>query len=1368
MSAGAANAALAADRAARRLAQRDFVRPVVLEAGAGTGKTTTLVARVLAWALGPGWERAALAEAAARRDAGRPGAPSQASVAARVLGGVVAITFTEAAAAQMAKSVAVKLRELAPEGADLPPWMEAALPPDAERAGRAAALLGALDHLVVRTIHAFCRGLLADHALAAGLHPELTVDADGSLLEELARETVEGSLQAAYGAAAAADPYLRLAARGFGPQELVGALVALVSRGAQADTLDADPLAPAAEAAFRARLAAACGGLRDLVAPRRAELRRAPKSLRALDTLEELAAAAEDGGPLAELVARAGGEAAQSLLSKAGEWARGELKSKTERTAFAAVTDELAERATAAHTILHHAARLDLELLDLGRRALAPLLARLRAELRARGVVTFEDLLIEAARLLAEHPGVTARLRAGIDQLLVDEFQDTDRLQCEIVRRLALEGPEEERPGLFLVGDPKQSIYGWRSADLAAYDDFVERAVAAGAQRLPLVENFRSVPAILAEVERAIAPVMRAERGVQPPFEGLVACPGNAAATGFVGGGDGPPREPVEHWVSWRPPDGAATKAEAATIVEAEAIAADVRDLHDRAGVGWGECALLLRSTTSLDTFLEAFRRADVPFAVAHDKQYYRRREVIEAAALVRAVLDPGDHLALLTLLRSPLVGVPDAALVPLWSHSLPALVTELSAPRPERLERIAEAVAAAAAEVPAAIPGIERLRGWEMSLLAALEHLAHARAALRQQPADVFVERLRALFLAEPLEAARYLGRYRLANLERFYRRLADGLEEGGDLAQLLRGLRRAVAEALEAPEGQPGEGADDAVQVMTIHQAKGLDFGHVYLPQLHREGGGDRGPRTELAHAAGGPELRLFGAPTLGFDRVEAEAQRREAAERVRLLYVAMTRPEVRLVLAGAWPRDPAAVPADRARTHLDLLASRPDLPQPPPAGRWDAALAADDGSGTHFRDPAGVLWRFPALERWPRPPAAAAAKTYDGAAARTAADAAELAERRERARRRMSRPTAATASEEAHHRLREEAGGDDAAAAPRARQVALAAGTALHRALEELDPDAPPAAEIARLRRALPGWAAEAAGAGAAEEAAAAAHALLDRLAEGRLLERLRALAPGIVARELPVLLPPAPAAEDPADPASAPPVGFVAGAIDLLYRDPETGGLVVADYKTDAVEGEAELAARAAAYAPQGAVYVRAVREALELPADPRFELWFLRADRVVTPPEDGAATAPPAPTPAPAPRAEPAPTAVGTPAPSPSGPSDPRRSGSPAPTPADPPEPTAAERSAPAASEAHPPPAAHRPGPHPSELSEPTEPSASHSSEPAASEPPEPAAAEPTAAEAPEPPAAEPSGPTAADAPGPADPDRPVQGTLFDL
>ena len=224
--------------------------------------------------------------------------------------------------------------------------------------------------------------------------------------------------------------------------------------------------------------------------------------------------------------------------------------------------------------------------------------------------------------------------------------------------------------------------------------------------------------------------------------------------SGFTAGG----RAPVEYWLSWPPAEGdqrggAAAGGEAASRFEAAAVARDLADLHAREGLPWRAFGLLLRCAGDLDLYLEALRARGIPFAVGRDKQYYRRREVIEAAALVRAVLDPGDHVALLTLLRSPMVGVPDAALIPLWRRQLPRRLTELGSDAEgdaAALAELAGEVAAAAGELPADVPGLAALAGWDASLLAAAEHLAAARRAFRELTADRFVATLRALFLPE------------------------------------------------------------------------------------------------------------------------------------------------------------------------------------------------------------------------------------------------------------------------------------------------------------------------------------------------------------------------------------------------------------------------------------------------------------------------------------------------------------------------------------------------------------------------------------------------------------------------------------------
>ena len=240
--------------------------------------------------------------------------------------------------------------------------------------------------------------------------------------------------------------------------------------------------------------------------------------------------------------------------------------------------------------------------------------------------------------------------------------------------------------------------------------------------------------------------------------------------------------------------------------------------------------------------------------------------------------------------------------------------------------------------------------------------------------------------------------------------------------------------------------------------------------------------------------------------------------------------------------------------------------------------------------------------------------------------AADSERLLALRAEAWQRSRRPLGGAVSAASHRLLEDVSAPPEDPAGPDAvdRQAALAAGTAVHKILETLDLDAlarDSAGALTAARERLPRIVGNAApsgapAAGAAEIDAAAelADTLLDRLALGPLLERLREIAtpPGaVLARELPLLARP----DDPGD-ADHGPLAYLAGSVDLLYLDPESGLPVVADYKTDRIEDDDALAGRARVYAPQARTYARALQEALDLPEPPRAELWFLWPGRVI--------------------------------------------------------------------------------------------------------------------------------------------------------
>ena len=1200
-----------ADAAVSSAAQRVFDRPFVVEAGAGTGKTTLLVARCLAWALGDGWK---LAE-------DRLGSVDLDGVAAEVLSRVAAITFTEAAAAEMATRLGEVLAEVASgklrEGIDPGALIE----PEALRQQRARALLGALDRWVVRTIHAFCRRLLARHPLSAGLHPEFEVDADERITRAVAREVVEAVVREGYGEPGDPD-LIALGVEAIGPPELEEALVAFLREGVDASALaDAvftpELIAPILEElrASLARFAAADGG----------RLSKTKKSAtityEALDAItgtdHELSRCSPDVGSLDALAEAARGHWSKSALDRLRDWGGPKGFNASETKVLGDGAAALAETAAALRTALERILPLRPLRLERARRVLHALLARARGKLRQRGAIGFASLLREARDLLRDQPSVRARVRSEFDQLLVDEFQDTDPVQCDIVRLLALDETVGARPGLFLVGDPKQSIYGWRAADLRSYASLVADALGPGGEPALLCVNRRSVPAILDEVERVIEPAMAEGGADQAAFQPLVASEKREREAT-------PPSSPrafVEHWItwSWNPETGRPRRPRAgeAAKLEAEALARDLVALKQTDGFEWKHAGVLLRTWGDLEVYLHALREAGIPYLVEGGRSFYQRREVIDASALVRCVLDPNDHLALLTWLRSPSVGVPDAALIPLWTRAFPRLVSALTGPETVALPALGRVIDAALADLPEGVPGLDRIAGWERSLAFAVDGIAHLRASFARDAVDLFVEKLRGLTLLEATEAARFPGAFRLANLDRFFRELRSELEaEEADVQALLRRLRSDVDSERAIPDARPEHAGQDAVHVMTIHGAKGLEFRHCYLVQLHKGSGGKRGMGKQpvAKEVEGRWEYRVFEAPTPGFSAVLAREARVEAAERVRALYVAMTRARDRLVLFGTWPLAGGGKQGAKGESLIDRLRSRRESPASLEEVMIRVHASGQDGE----IDGHGVRWSFPVL--WPAQPPPRSAEPGEGGRedlAGVESDLLALVASRDAAGRRMRRRYRAPASEDAHADDRESraerrfgaaAKQTAESASPAARSNAAAAGTAVHRVLEELRLDGDLREGLARAGARLPDRVAILVPADERAATLANARETLARFASGPLLARLAALKDAVIARELPLLIP--------ADPEGEGPVGFVTGAIDLLYRDPVDGEFVIADYKTDRVEADATLAEHARRYQGQAAHYRRGIQESLGLPHPPRFELWFLHAGAIV--------------------------------------------------------------------------------------------------------------------------------------------------------
>ena len=450
----------------------------------------------------------------------------------------------------------------------------------------------------------------------------------------------------------------------------------------------------------------------------------------------------------------------------------------------------------------------------------------------AQGRLDFTDLLGRLRDLLASDLAARAALQARFTYVLVDEFQDTDPLQAEIVFLLCERRPLASdwrgvvlQPGkLFVVGDPKQSIYRFRRADIGMYDQ-VKQLVAGqpdGSGALEVIsQNFRTTPAVVNWVNNVFSAVFDDDEA-----EG---------------------RQPGYQWVEpYRPPaegprvavllgddfGSAAGAADAARRAEAEALAAlllemqgqgrDRWTVQDREASGagaevsrpprWGDVAILFRATTGLETYEQAFREAGVPYRVEGGKAYFARREVDDLLLCLRAVDDPSDGPAVYGALHSTLFGFSDDELFLFWA-------------------------AGGRFDLFTAQPG-----GHESvtAALATLRALHDQRSS--SEPHELAAALVRVTRSAEVLAAMGPGGTQAIANLEK----LVDGARAFTRAGGMGLGAFLAwAAEAGDAAGEQESQIDDDGdvVRLLTIHKAKGLEYPIVILAGGALGGGGGGG---------------------------------------------------------------------------------------------------------------------------------------------------------------------------------------------------------------------------------------------------------------------------------------------------------------------------------------------------------------------------------------------------------------------------------------------------------------------------------------------------------------------------------------------
>ena len=508
----------------------------------------------------------------------------------------------------------------------------------------------------------------------------------------------------------------------------------------------------------------------------------------------------------------------------------------------------------------------------------SPLISSVRASFVQKGWLSFDGLIARARTVLRDHPVVRERIKQEYRAVLVDEFQDTDPVQYEIIlsvserighhatnwREMVLE------PGkLFIVGDPKQSIYAFRRADIEAFDRVIQKIQSDRGMLQTLTTNFRSDAAVLGPVNDVFDRLFERRPHVQPGNVRLEVRPQRRPANVEPG---------VRLQVVGPRGDNESFDAAGATRAEAEALARWLKeDIFRRSGVKFGHVALLFRKLTQADTYLDALRRYGLPYVVEGEKHFYRRQEVIDLVNVLRVLENPHDSVALLGILRSSLGGLTDREIYQLREADLFDYRHH------------------------------DRLLSWTNSRAAAIRRLFSSLEELHREVAlipltmaiQLIFDRLPILELA----AASVHGEQAVANLLKLKHAAADLSDRPRlTLSGFVELMVARIEEQPDEAESPLAEEATDAVQVLTVHKAKGLEYPIVVLPGLHQGTGRESSlPVVSYDWSTGLYGLSLGAHRTMSSVLVREKQQAREQAERRRVLYVGMTRAKELLVLSG-----------------------------------------------------------------------------------------------------------------------------------------------------------------------------------------------------------------------------------------------------------------------------------------------------------------------------------------------------------------------------------------------------------------------------------------------------------------------------------